>query len=29
MTTTKVQAERVSKVYVTRQGPMLAVQDVS
>ena len=28
-TTTKVQAERVSKVYVTRQGPMLAVQDLS
>jgi len=29
MTTTKVQAERVSKVFVTRQGPMLAVQDIS
>ena len=28
-TTTKVQAERVSKVYVTRQGPMIAVQDLS
>ena len=29
MTATKVQAERVSKVYVTRQGPMIAVQDLS
>jgi NitT/TauT family transport system ATP-binding protein len=29
MTTTKVQAERVSKVFVTRQGPMIAVQDLS
>jgi NitT/TauT family transport system ATP-binding protein len=27
--TPKVQAERVSKVYVTRQGPMLAVQDLT
>jgi NitT/TauT family transport system ATP-binding protein len=27
--THKVQAERVSKVYVTRQGPMIAVHDLS
>src|ERR1043166_7133677 len=27
--TPKVLAERVSKVYVTRQGPMIAVQDLS
>jgi NitT/TauT family transport system ATP-binding protein len=29
VTTHKVQAERVTKVYVTRQGPMIAVQDLS
>ena len=29
ITSPKVQAERVSKVFVTRQGPMLAVQDLS
>jgi NitT/TauT family transport system ATP-binding protein len=29
MTPTKVQAERVTKVFVTRQGPMIAVQDLS
>ena len=27
--THKVQAERVSKVYVTREGPMIAVHDLS
>jgi len=27
--TAKVHAERVSKVYVTRQGPMIAVHDLS
>ena len=29
VTTHKVQAEHVTKVYVTRQGPMIAVQDLS